>query len=264
MPGDWFQSWIRSGIMVRASAILLQAWGIISWGERVPACRRKAGSSPRAAVRNDIPNNIEEIMRVFVALDIDEEIRRRIAEFVAEVRDLAPEVRWAAPESLHVTLKFIGEKPDRVVAEIEKALGLVRAESFEISIRGCGFFPTAKAARVFWVGIEAGERLAQLAGKIEGSLMGIGIAKEERAFSPHLTLARGGARIGSGSGAPGRRSGDRVNQRFARLQRWLGERAERASPDFGTMAAREFFLYRSQLSPTGSRYSKIARFELRS
>jgi 2'-5' RNA ligase len=200
-------------------------------------------------------------MRVFVALDIGEEIRGRIEEFVEEVRGLAPEVRWVAPESLHVTLKFVGEKPDAAVAEIEKALGSITAEAFEISFRGDGFFPTAKAARVFWVGIEADAGLAQLAGKVEGSLAGIGIAKEERAFSPHLTLARGGARIGSGSEAPGRRSGGRVNQRFAKLEERL---AQHPAPDFGTMAAREFFLYRSQLSPKGSRYTKIARFALHS
>src|SRR5713226_7342362 len=187
-------------------------------------------------------------MRLFVALDIDEEIRKQIEQFIEEVRGLAPDVRWVTPESLHVTLKYIGEKPKEVVAEIEKA------------------------ARVFWVGIEGDDGLTQLAGKVEGSLAGIGIPKEERAFSPHLTLARGGARIGSGSGAPGRRSGDRVNQKFAKLQQRLSERlaepaseplSEHPGPDFGTMAAREFFLYRSQLSPKGARYTKIARFELR-
>ena len=205
-------------------------------------------------------------MRLFVALDIDENIRGRIEQFIEEMQGLAPDVRWVSPESLHVTLKFIGEKPDALVAEIEKTLEAVRVENFDVSFRGCGFFPTAKAARVFWAGIEAGASLTQLAGKVEANLAGIGVPKEERAFSPHLTLARGGARIGSGSGAPGRRSGDRVNQRFAKLQqRWLAERLlEHPAPDFGTMAAREFFLYRSQLSPKGSRYTKIARFGLHS
>lgn len=199
-------------------------------------------------------------MTVFVGLDVDEEIRGRISAFVAEVRGLVQEVRWVGLESLHVTLKFIGEKPDAAVAEIEKALGSVTAESFEISFRGYGFFPTEKAARVFWVGIEADARLAELAATVEGKLAGIGIPKEERGFSPHLTLARGGARIGSGSGAPGRRTGDRINQRFAKLQ---GRLKERPALVFGTMAAREFFLYRSWLSPKGSQYSKIARFGLK-
>ena len=198
-------------------------------------------------------------MRVFVGMDIDEGIRGRIAEFVGEVRSVAPEVRWVSAESWHVTLKFIGEKTDSSVVEIDKALASIAAEPFEILFRGYGFFPTVKAARVFWIGIEAGEGLARLAAAVEEKLAGIGIAKEERGFSPHLTLARGGARIGSGSGAPGRRSGDRVNQKFAKLQ----ERLKGREPlEFGTMAGREFFLYRSQLSPKGSRYSKIARFGL--
>ncbi len=198
-------------------------------------------------------------MRVFVGMDIDEGIRGRIAEFAREVRGFAPEVRWTEPESWHVTLKFIGERSDASVAEIEKALGSIAAEPFDISFGGHGFFPTVKAARVFWIGIDAGEGLAKLARSVDERLSGIGIAKEERAFSPHLTLARGGARIGSGSGAPSRRSGDRVNQKFVRLQ----ERLEGREPlEFGRMAGREFFLYRSQLSPKGSRYSKIARFGL--
>jgi RNA 2',3'-cyclic 3'-phosphodiesterase len=198
-------------------------------------------------------------MRIFVGLDIDEEIRGRIAEFIREVRGSAPDVRWVAPESLHVTLKFVGEKPEAAVAEIEKALASIAAEPFDISFRGHGFFPTEKAARVFWVGIEADAMLAELAAKVEENLTSIGIAKEERPFSPHLTLARGGARIGSGSGAPGRRTGDKINQRFARLQQRF---VERTSPDFGTMTAREFFLYRSELSAKGSRYTKIAWFGL--
>src|SRR5579863_7812016 len=172
-------------------------------------------------------------MRVFVGMDIDEDIRARMATFVAEVRALAPEVRWVAPESWHITLKFVGEKPEAAVAEIEKALGGISAERFEIAFRGHGFFPTAKAARVFWVGIEADGRLAELAAAVEDRLAKIGIAKEERAFSPHLTLARGGARIGSGSGTPGRRSGDRVNQRFAKLQERL---RDRPPLEFGNMA----------------------------
>jgi 2'-5' RNA ligase len=54
-------------------------------------------------------------MRVFVALDLDDEIRERIQQFVEEVRELAPGARWVRAESLHVTLKFIGEHPDAVV-----------------------------------------------------------------------------------------------------------------------------------------------------
>jgi 2'-5' RNA ligase len=194
-------------------------------------------------------------MRIFVGLDIDDEIRERIARFIAEMRALAPDVRWVAPESLHVTLKFIGEKPDNVVKQVQDSLSSISATGFDLSFRGCGFFPTAKSARVFWVGIDAGTGLAKLASQVEDALVGIGIPKEARAFSPHLTLAR------AGSGAPRRRKDDKSNMLFAKLQQKL---TESPAPEFGTMSAREFFLYRSQLSSQGSRYTKIASFALHS
>jgi 2'-5' RNA ligase len=194
-------------------------------------------------------------MRIFVALDIDDEIRERIARFIAEMRALVPDARWVAPESLHVTLKFIGEKPDELVKQVQECLASISANSFDLSFQGCGFFPTSKSALVFWIGIEAGTKLAKLASQVEDALVGIGVPKEARAFSPHLTLAR------AGSGAPGQRKDDKANKLFARLQQKL---TEIPAPEFGRMSAREFFLYRSQLSSQGSRYTKIARFELRS
>jgi 2'-5' RNA ligase len=194
-------------------------------------------------------------MRIFVALDLDPAIRRRIEGFEQEISHLASEPRWITGESLHVTLKFIGEKPDASVAQIESTLHSVRAEPFQLQFRGTGFFPTPRAARVFWAGIQAKDALTQLAKTIDDALATIGITKEDRAFSPHLTLAR--AR--GGSGAPGRHKGDKQNRQFKKLQEFL---ATHPAPDFGTMTAREFFLYRSQLSSKGSQYSKLARFEL--
>lgn len=193
-------------------------------------------------------------MRIFVGLDIRSEIRQRISEFMTEMRELAPDVRWVAPESLHVTLKFIGEKPDQDVLQVQKKLGEMAASGFDIAFRGSGFFPTPRSARVFWIGIAAPPTLSQLAKQIDAALTEVGIPDETREFNPHLTLAR------AGSGAPARKKTDTANQRFARLQQKL---VQLPAPDFGTMAAREFFLYRSQLSSQGSRYTKIARFELR-
>jgi 2'-5' RNA ligase len=195
------------------------------------------------------------LMRLFVALDIGETIRERIAAFVKEVCAFAPGVRWIAAESLHVTLKFIGERPDATVRNLEEGLRKISAPAFQISFRGCGFFPTEKSARVFWIGIDAGSALPQLAKQIEAELVLRGIEAERRAFSPHLTLAR----AGSGSGAPARQPGDRPNPRFSALQAKL---PAMPPPDFGTMNANEFFLYRSQLSSRGAQYSKIARFAL--
>jgi 2'-5' RNA ligase len=194
-------------------------------------------------------------MRTFVALDIDDEIRQRIGRFMDGVRDFAPEAHWVRAESMHVTLKFIGEKPEEVVEKIKQALSAIQAGAIAMTFRGYGFFPSPRAARVFWVGIEAGPQLAALAGSLDSAMLSLGIPKEEHAFSPHLTLARGGG----GSGNPRRQKGDRPNRSFQRLQEKL---AALPAPEFGTMTAREFFLYQSQLSPKGARYTKLQSFGL--
>jgi RNA 2',3'-cyclic 3'-phosphodiesterase len=194
-------------------------------------------------------------MRLFIALDIDDSIRQRIQRFVEGVSGFASEARWVRPESMHVTLKFIGEKPAEVVEEIKHVLAGVKGEPFEISFRGHGFFPTAKSARVFWIGIETGPQLANLAAAVDRATSALGIPMEEHAYSPHLTLARGGGR----SGAPARQKEDGPNRGFHRLQEKL---SAMSSPEFGTMTAREFFLYQSQPLRGGARYTKIERFGL--
>src|SRR5580704_4654467 len=189
-------------------------------------------------------------MRLFIALDIEDGIRQRIQRFVEGVSGFAPEARWVRPESMHVTLKFIGEKPAEAAEEIKRAVAAVRSQAFEINFRGYGFFPTSKSARVFWVGIESGPQLASLAAAVDEATAALGIPKEEHAYSPHLTLARGGAR----SGAPSRQNDDRPNRSFQKLQEKL---TAMPAPKFGTMTAREFFLYQSQPMRGGARYTKI-------
>lgn len=196
-------------------------------------------------------------MRLFVALDIESEIRQRIAAFIESVRGAAPQARWVSPESLHVTLKFIGEQPDNRLRDIEAALNTISAAPVEVIFRGTGFFPNARAPRVYWIGIEAEIGLGELASKVDAALATLSIPQEDRAFSPHLTLARAGNR----SGAPKRLPGDRPNRVFAALQ---GKSFSVSHQEFGTMTAREFFLYESRLSSKGATYTKLARFELRS
>ena len=195
-------------------------------------------------------------MRLFVALDLDDNVRGRIALFLDGVREFAPDVRWVRPESLHLTLKFIGEKSEDDVEKIKRVLATIAADTFELNFRGYGFFPGARAPRVFWVGSEGGAKLTSLAATVDDTLAQLDIPKEEHAFNAHLTLARGGG----GSGSPRWRKGDGPNRSFQRLQEKL---AALPAPEFGTMTAREFFLYQSQPSPGGSKYTKLAGFALR-
>ena len=192
-------------------------------------------------------------MRVFIGLDIDQSIRERITRFLDGVREFAPDARWVRTEGLHVTLKFLGEQTASTVDAVKAALQQVVLTHFNLAFRGYGFFPTPRAARVFWVGIEAGPELAGLAKKVDESTFALGIPKEDHTYSPHLTLAR------AGSGAPRQQKSDVANRRFEQLQEKL---ASLSAPDFGSMTAQEFFLYESQLGRGGSRYSKLARFPL--
>jgi 2'-5' RNA ligase len=196
-------------------------------------------------------------MRIFIGIDLDSDVRTRIERFLEGVEGFAPEARWVRPESLHVTLKFIGEQPPERVEAITERLRRVESSRFEIRIRGYGFFPTANAPRVFWIGIDAGPQLAELAESIDIATADLGIPREDRPFSPHLTLARAGA--GRSSGSPKRQKGDGPNATFAVLAKRLAAMGEL---DFGTMTAHEFILYQSQLSPRGSKYTKLQRFAL--
>ena len=192
-------------------------------------------------------------MRVFVGLDIPEEMRAAITRYMEGLRESAPDVRWVRPESLHVTLKFIGEEAGDQVKRIERELATVKAGAFRVAFRETGFFPNAKNPRIFWVGIHAGEELPNLAMAVDEAVARTGVAREEKAYKPHLTLSR------SGSGSPHPKPGDKPSNRLAQL---AGKLAKLPQPDFGTMTAREFYLYESKLGPGGAKYLKVASFPL--
>jgi len=197
-------------------------------------------------------------MRIFIGIDLDSEVRSRISRFLEGVASFAPDARWVRPESLHLTLKFIGEQTLERVEAIAGHLRRVGGSAFDIRSAGYGFFPTAKAPRVFWIGIHAGPQLAELARSVDTAAAELGIPHEERPYSPHLTLARAGA-AGRGSGSPKWHEGDGPNAVFAELEKRLAAMSEL---DFGTMTAHEFILYQSQLSAGGSKYTKLQRFPL--
>ena len=193
-------------------------------------------------------------MRLFVGIDIDEQIRARIEEFSQRMRKFAPDTRWAKPETFHVTLKFLGETPAPDAERVKQALAGVECAPIEITFEGAGFFPNGRSARVFWIGLKADETLPQLARDVDAATAQLGFPREQNAYKPHLTLARAGS-----SGNPHQKPKSQ-HAKFVVLWR---EIEKMPPPTFGTMTAREFHLYESKLSPAGARYSKIARFDLR-
>ena len=190
-------------------------------------------------------------MRLFVALDIDPQVRERIGEFRDQMRAYAPDVRWVGPETFHITLQFLGET--QKLDEIRNALQQIKCATVALTFRGIGFFPTPKSPRVFWVGIEADENLQQLASSIGTALKPLSFERDKGPFKPHLTLAR----AGSGRPQPVR------GEHSAPGLRALAIKLEAiAPPDFGTMTAREFYLYESKLSSKGAQYTKLSRCPL--
>jgi 2'-5' RNA ligase len=196
-------------------------------------------------------------MRIFIGIDLDSQVRTQIERFIEGIQGLAPDARWLRPESLHITLKFIGEQTPAQVETIAENLRRVKASAFDLHVSGYGFFPTVKAARVFWIGVSPVPELAALAASIDAATSEAGVPREERRYSPHLTLARGGA--GRRSGPPKWRRGDTPNAIFGILQKRMAAIKE---PNFGSMKAREFILYQSQLSPAGSKYTRLETFPL--
>jgi RNA 2',3'-cyclic 3'-phosphodiesterase len=190
-------------------------------------------------------------MRLFIALDIDPEIRQRIVTFRNEMRQFAPDVRWVGSETFHITLQFLGET--KKLDEIRHSLQAVKSPPLQVAFRGAGFFPDPKAPRVFWVGIAGDQHLQELVADIGGVLARLGLERDAGPYKPHLTLARSGS--GRPKSIPGERSAPGLQPVRATLE-------ELPPPDFGTMTAHEFCLYESKLTPSGSRYTKLARYPL--
>jgi 2'-5' RNA ligase len=192
-------------------------------------------------------------MRLFVGIDITTEIRERISSYIAGLQREFPSARakWVKPESLHLTLKFIGESKDP--EKIQSILSRIQSPPFEVSFRSVGFF-TPRSPRVFWAGVIASETLPTLANTIESALGSIGIPREPKDYTPHLTLARVGS--GKPQGDPRDRNKPTMITLRARVECL-------PQPDFGTMIAKEFFLYQSETLPSGPRYTKLACFELK-
>ena len=181
-------------------------------------------------------------MRLFAGLDLAPDVVANL-ELLLEQLKPAAQIKWSPPRNLHITTKFIGEWPGERLEELKAALGVLPAQPpISIAIAKLGFFPNPHAAHVFWAGVNGGDSLQALARATDEATAALGVAKEERPYSPHLTLAR--------IAKPGRLPG------------LLSAVAALPSLEFGAFTADRFFLYQSQTSPAGSVYTKLAEFPL--
>jgi 2'-5' RNA ligase len=178
-------------------------------------------------------------MRLFTGLDLPADVVDNLDRLLGKLRPLA-RIGWSAPANLHITTKFIGEWPEERLEQLKRALASLPPRSaIEVVIRKLGFYPNARAPRVFWCGVEA-PRLQDLAEDTDQATDRLGVGPEISAYSPHLTLARIRDRQDSGA--------------LAKAVR------EFADQEFGRFTANRFFLYQSRLQPGGSVYTKLAEF----
>ena len=137
---------------------------------------------------------MNEIIRSFIALELPGKIKNHIESYISQLRKLTPDLKWVNKDSLHITLKFLGNQaPQKVENVLSTLLPLTDYNRpFEIRIKHIGAFPNQNRPRVIWLGIEAVPRelFFQLHTWIEDQLEKNGFEKEQRKFSPHLTLAR--------------------------------------------------------------------------
>ena len=126
-------------------------------------------------------------MRLFTGLDLPGEVVRNLDALVARLKPAA-RIQWSPPANLHVTTKFIGEWPEERLAELKSVLAaLPERPPIQIAVSKVGFFPNTRAPRMFWCGIDA-PGLEALAADTDAATASLGVARENRAFSPHLTL----------------------------------------------------------------------------
>lgn len=184
-------------------------------------------------------------MRLFVALDLPDELAQEVERHATEARRELPRARWVRPENLHLTLAFLGEVDagDLPVLHEHLTPAFAGVAPFEMQLHQGGTFPPRRPARVAWIGIEADDELPQLALRVRTALQrAVGFEPDRRGFSAHLTVVRC-------------------------KQPWRRREIERFERHFRGAVGRPFevtegVLYESVLSPGGARYRVLQRYPL--
>ncbi len=185
-------------------------------------------------------------MRLFIAVEITEEIKDLIEEDISRLKRMGGKITWVKREALHITLKFLGEvSPDRVES-IERAMDRAASKirEFDLDVEGYGKFPVGPARpRVLWVGVKDPLEITHLQEVLEDELLKEGFQKETRAFHPHITMGRV-----KGTSA---------------LRKITEEIDAMAGKKFGRVRVRRIVLFRSKLTPQGPIYTEIYASELK-
>ena len=175
-------------------------------------------------------------MRLFIAVDISEEIKNQIEETKKQIK-AEGKINWVDKDKQHLTLKFLGEVPESQIKDIKAKLNTIKLKPFEAATKEIGVFPTEEYIRVIWIGFKDGNKITELKDKIEKSLLDL-FPKDER-FHPHLTFAR---------------------IKFIKNKKQLIESIKSIKIQPKTFKIEKFKLYKSTLTPEGPVYEELAVF----
>lgn len=186
-----------------------------------------------------------EKVRTFIAIRLLEKTRHRLGKVGKKLLASGVDVKWVPEGNFHITLKFLGDvESDRIkeiAASVESAIeGIAR---FDVSMRGVGAFPRISRPSVIWVGIDSGgEELKLLAERVESALEQLGFTREDRPFSPHITIGR----VKSPKG---------LEKLRAAIEDMCGENVD-------SFTVHSVAVMKSDLRPSGPIYTAVAEFEL--
>ncbi len=184
-------------------------------------------------------------IRLFIAVEINEEIRKKLAEFQNALKKLDAGVGWVAPENLHITLKFIGNIDDGQVGAVVTIIKqtVTHIKPFDLDYTGVGVFPTEKNPRIVFADIvDTGGVLARLHERLDNQLMALGVEHEDRKFVAHLTLGR----------IKSRRNVMKLIEKLLIFR----------NVHFGGAHVTQVVLMRSDLSPDGPTYTQLYGVEV--
>jgi 2'-5' RNA ligase len=184
-------------------------------------------------------------LRTFIGVDLGKTIRDRVIALQESLARTGVEVKWVEPENLHVTLLFLGEVEDRAVPDVCRSVQEVTAKHapFPMGIETAGCFPNVRRPRILWVGVGTGvQPLCALHDELEVPLQELGYRREERRYTPHVTL--------------GRVKSDRPTSELAAAL------AKKAGWKAGEITVQDILVMSSELTSQGPKYTVLSRAEL--
>lgn len=184
--------------------------------------------------------------RAFIAVELGD--ISKITPLVSEIDKADAGYKLAEPEAMHITLKFLGDTEERMVPEVQACIeaAVRNIAPFDIGFKGYGAFPNTRRMRILWIGVTGGEALVTIAKYLEDALEELGFERENREFTPHITL--------------GRLKGDFAKRSGVRAMDVLFDQYK--DTDFGGCRVARILLKKSELTPNGPIYSNILEVPL--